>query len=84
MNCPFHHMLEKCRAGSALIVTSACWNVHPERIPAERSAGTPLSTATWESAAAYGRWLDSPVRAEMGPELQRLQTALVGPGAPGR
>lgn len=38
-----------------------------------------LVTATWESSEAYGRWLESPARERIGPELERL---LVGPPAP--
>jgi quinol monooxygenase YgiN len=31
-----------------------------------------LVTATWESAAAYDAWLDSPVRERMRPALEEL------------
>jgi quinol monooxygenase YgiN len=31
-----------------------------------------LVTATWESAAAYDAWLQSPVRERIGPELEEL------------
>jgi heme-degrading monooxygenase HmoA len=31
-----------------------------------------LVTATWESAAAYDRWLESPVREQMRPALEQL------------
>jgi quinol monooxygenase YgiN len=31
-----------------------------------------LVTATWESAAAYGTWLESPVRERMRPVLEEL------------
>jgi quinol monooxygenase YgiN len=40
-----------------------------------------LVTATWESAAAYDRWLESPVREQMRPALERL---LAEPPAAGR
>ena len=38
-----------------------------------------LVTATWESAAAYDRWLESPVRERMRPALEDL---LVEPPVP--
>ena len=38
-----------------------------------------LVTATWESAAAYDGWLESPVRERMRPELEEL---LVEPPVP--
>jgi quinol monooxygenase YgiN len=34
-----------------------------------------LVTASWEDAAAYGRWLESPVREAMRPELEVLLAA---------
>jgi len=38
-----------------------------------------LVTATWESPDAYARWLESPLRGRIGPELERLLAAVPAP-----
>lgn len=44
-------------------------------------AGEPyVVIAEWEDAAAYQRWLENPVRAELGAELEVLLSDDVAPG----